>query len=164
MEDGQVDVTGRPTRLRSVDLDTFFRPPDRCGDRGVGQPERPNAAMWRKIRSWGDQFGAEVHPVNPTGTRSTAPSPASVLDLPGDLDLAVILVGDSVEAFEEVLEYKPAFAVIFAAGFAEVGHEGARLQERLEALVADGDTHLSARTPTSTRSRRSATTSHPRSR
>ena len=50
-------------------------------------------------------------------------------------DLAVILVGDSVEAFEEVLDCKPAFAV---TSWPEVGHEGARLQERLEALVADG--------------------------
>ena len=55
---------------------------------------------------------------------------------------------------------RPRFAVIFAAGFAEVGAEGETLQARLEELVAASDTAPArARTPTSTRSRRSATTS-----
>ena len=65
-----------------------------------------------------------------------------MIDVPGDLDLAVILVGDAVDIFEAVLEKKPRYAVIFAAGFAEVGAEGAELQERLDELVATADTRL----------------------
>ena len=44
--------------------------------------------------------------------------------------------------FETVLEKKPRFAVIFAAGFTEVGPEGEALQQRLEDLIATGSTHL----------------------
>ena len=143
MEQGQVDVTRRPTRLRSVDLDTFFRPRTVAVIGASDNPKRPNAAMWRKIRAWGDEFGAQVHPVNPNRDQlDGVPCFPTVLDVPGELDLAVILVGEAVEAFEQVLERKPAFAVIFGAGFAEVGAEGARLQDRLEALVEGGDTHL----------------------
>jgi acyl-CoA synthetase (NDP forming) len=67
---------------------------------------------------------------------------ASIFDVPGDIDLAVILTGKAVESFEEVLQRKVAFAVIFAAGFAEAGSDGERLQARLEELVRDGDVHL----------------------
>jgi acyl-CoA synthetase (NDP forming) len=44
--------------------------------------------------------------------------------------------------FETVLEKKPRYAVIFAAGFNEVGPEGEALQRRLEDLIATGSTHL----------------------
>lgn len=138
-----VDVTGRPVALRDVDLDTFFRPGTVAVIGASDTERRPNTAMWRKIRAWGEKAGAEVFPVNPNrdevdGVRCHA----SALDIPADLDLAVILVGEAVAAFEAVMEKKPKFAMIFAAGFAEVGAEGERLQERLEALVRSGDTHL----------------------
>ena len=59
-----------------------------------------------------------------------------------------------------MLEKKPKFAVIFAAGFAEVGADGEAQQARLERGRARAATRTcSDRTPTSTRSRRSATTS-----
>jgi len=66
----------------------------------------------------------------------------SIFDVPGDVDLAVILTGKAVDTFEEVLQRKAAFAVIFAAGFAEAGKDGERLQARLDELVRDGDVHL----------------------
>jgi len=136
------DLTGRPTKLRDVDLDTFFRP-KRVVVIGASDNRRPNDAMWRKIRAWGQKFDAEVIPVNPTresvdGVKCFA----SVMDVPGEVDLAVILVGAAVDMFETVLEKKPKFAVIFAAGFAELDAEGEALQARLEALVHSGDTHL----------------------
>ena len=81
--------------------------------------------MWRKIRAWGERAGAEVIPVNPNrDTIDGVTCYRSVLDVPGDVDLAVILVGDAVDMFETVLEKKPRFAVIFAAGFAETGPGG----------------------------------------
>jgi acyl-CoA synthetase (NDP forming) len=67
---------------------------------------------------------------------------AAIGDLEGDLDLAVILTANAVEMFAEAVEKKPAFAVIFSAGFAETGPEGRRLQQRLVDLVAGSDTHL----------------------
>ena len=106
-------------------------------------PKRPNAAMTRKIVAWAEEHGATVHLVNPNrDTIDGRPCFTSVLDVPGDVDLAVILVRDAVDAFEEVLAKKARFAVIFAAGFAETGAAGAELQARLEALVATADTRL----------------------
>lgn len=143
MDDPPLDVTGRPVALRDVDLDVFFRPASVAVIGASDTPQRPNTAMWRKIRAWAEAHGAAVYPVNPNrdeldGLRCHH----SVLDVPGELDLAVILVGEAVAAFETVLERKPRFAVIFAAGFNEVGPEGEALQRRLEELIASGDTHV----------------------
>jgi acyl-CoA synthetase (NDP forming) len=143
MPDAPLDVTGRPTALRDLDLDVFFHPKSVAVIGASDAGRRPNTAMWRKIRTWGEHAGADVYPVNPTkdevdGVRCYP----SILDVPGDVDLAVILVGQAVEMFETVLEKKPRYAVIFAAGFNEVGPEGEALQKRLEELIATGDTHL----------------------
>ncbi|WP_334143769.1 acetate--CoA ligase family protein [Rhabdothermincola sp.] len=139
----RTDVTGRPTALRQIDLDTFFRPRTVAVIGASDSTGRPNSAMWRKIRQWAEQAGAECYPVNPNRDEvDGVPCYRSVLDIPGDLDLAAILVGNAVEMFETVLEKKPRFAVIFAAGFNEVGPEGEALQRRLEELIATGSTHV----------------------
>ncbi|HEY5886254.1 MAG TPA: CoA-binding protein, partial [Acidimicrobiales bacterium] len=138
-----VDVTGRPTELREVDLSAFFSPQTVAVIGASDNRSRPNAAMTSKIVGWAEEHGATVHLVNPN--RDTIDGRScftSVLDVPGDLDLAVILVGDAVDAFEEALAKKPRFAVIFSAGFAEAGAEGAELQARLDALVTTADTRL----------------------
>jgi len=139
----KLDVTGRPVTSRSIDLERFFRPKTVAVIGASDTSRRPNTAMWRKLRTWGEARGAAVYPVNPTrDTVDDVPALDSVLDVPGELDLAVILVGEAVAAFETVLERKPRFAVIFGAGFAEVGAEGEALQDELEALIATGDVHL----------------------
>ena len=138
-----VDVTGRPTELRDVDLRGFFAPQTVAVIGASDNPKRPNAAMTRKIVAWAEEHGATVHLVNPNrATIDGRPCFTSVLDVPGDVDLAVILVRDAVDAYEEVLAKKARFAVIFSAGFAETGAAGAELQARLEALVATADTRL----------------------
>jgi acyl-CoA synthetase (NDP forming) len=70
------------------------------------------------------------------------PCLASIDELPEGLDLVAILVGDAVTAFEQVAAKAPRFAVVFSAGFAETGADGARRQARLAELVAAGDTRL----------------------
>ncbi len=138
----RLDLTGRPCELRDVDLDTFFRP-SRVVVIGASDNRRPNDAMWRKIRDWATKFDAEVIPVNPKRESIDGiKCYPSILDVEGDIDLAVILVGAAVEMFETVLEKQPKFAVIFAAGFAEMDGEGEALQQRLEDLIASGGTHL----------------------
>ena len=138
-----VDVTGRPTELRDVDLRGFFAPQTVAVIGASDNPKRPNAAMTRKIVAWAEEHGAAVHLVNPNrDTIDGRPCFPSVLDVPGDVDLAVILVRDAVDAYEAVLAKKARFAVIFSAGFAETGAAGAELQARLEALVATADTRL----------------------
>jgi acyl-CoA synthetase (NDP forming) len=124
-------------------LDTFFRPRTVAVLGASDTPNKPTAAMTRKIRAWSEQFGAEFHPVNPNrDSVDGVPCFRSIDEVPGDIDLAVILTGNAIESFEAVVEKKPKFAVIFAAGFAEVGAEGERAQERLAAIVRGSDTRL----------------------
>src|SRR5918995_129830 len=139
----RVDVSGRALALRDVDLDRFLHPRTVAVIGASESSRKPNTAMTRKIKGWADRHGAAFHPVHPKyetvlGERCYP----TVFDVPGDIDLAVILTGKAVDTFEEVLQRKAAFAVIFAAGFAEAGKDGAQLQARLDELVRDGDVHL----------------------
>jgi acyl-CoA synthetase (NDP forming) len=139
----KLDVSGRPVALRQLDLDTFFHPKTVAVIGASDTPNRPNTAMYRKISAWAKAAGATVYPVNPGRDQLDGVACAtSILDVPADVDLAVILVGDALPALEQAIEKKARFAVIFAAGFAEVGREGERLQQRIEELVAGSDIHL----------------------
>src|SRR4051812_43756002 len=139
----KTDVTGRPVALRDLDLATFFRPKSVAVIGASATPRRPATAMWKKILAWGEKFGATVTPVNARYDElDGVPCVKSVADVPGPLDLAVILVGDAVSVFEEVAAAKARFAVIFAAGFAEVGGEGVDQQRKLAEMVRVSDTHL----------------------
>src|SRR5438105_15049158 len=126
-----------------LDRDTFF-PPRSVAVLGASDtPNKPTSAMTRKIRAWSEQFGATFHPVNPNrDSVDGLACVASIEEVPGEIDLAVILTGNAIESFEAVLDKKPKFAVIFAAGFAEVGAEGERAQARLAELVQSSDTRL----------------------
>src|SRR5207253_7526960 len=92
---------------------------------------------------WAAAPGATLYPANPNReTVGDATCYRSILDVPADIDLAVILGGEAVEALEAVIEKKARFAVIFAAGFAEVGGEGTELQARIEQMVAGSELDL----------------------
>ena len=139
----RLDVTGRPVQPRRVPLDVFFRPRTLAVVGASDTERRPNTAMYRKIRAWGEAFGTTVYPVNPNkdaidGVRCYA----SILDIDDDIDLAAILVGDAMAAIEQAIEKKAKFAVIFAAGFAEVGGEGEARQEELDRLIHSSEIHL----------------------
>jgi acyl-CoA synthetase (NDP forming) len=139
----RVDVSGRALALRDVDLDRFLHPRTVAVIGASEASRKPNTAMTRKIKGWADAHGATFYPVHPSHEKVLGERCyASVFDVPGDLDLAVILTGKAVDTFEEVLQRKAAFAVIFAAGFAEAGKDGAKLQARLDDLVRDGEVHL----------------------
>jgi acyl-CoA synthetase (NDP forming) len=140
-----LDASDRPLALRDLDLDAFFRPRRVAVIGASAAGRKPNTAMWRKIKTWGDQAGAEVIPVHPNYDEIDGRHCYdSIDDVPGELDLAVILVGDAVGMFETVIgrEPHPKYAVIFSAGFAETGDEGEKLQRHLEELIHAGDTHL----------------------
>jgi len=137
------DVTGRPLALRKVDLDVFFHPRSVAVIGASDTSRKPNAAMTRRIKDWADAHGAEFHPVHPVHEQVLGvPCVTTVEDVPGDLDLAIILTGDAVGAFADVVARKARFAVIFAAGFSETGTRGAALQADLRELVEGGETRL----------------------
>jgi acyl-CoA synthetase (NDP forming) len=137
------DVTGRALTLRDVDLDVFLDPRSVAVIGASEASRKPNAVMTRRIKGWADAHGATFHPVHPSHeTVLGVPCVATVDDIPGDVDLAIILTGDAVGAFADVVARKAKFAVIFAAGFSESGAAGAALEQDLSRLVDSGDTRL----------------------
>ncbi|MGZ4800073.1 MAG: CoA-binding protein [Acidimicrobiia bacterium] len=138
-----IDVSGRPLQLRDVDLDAFLSPKTIALIGASEQSRKPNTAMTRKFDAWAREHGATFYPVHPTyETVLGHPVYKSIFDIPGDIDLAIILTGRAVDTFEEVLARKAKFAVIFAAGFSETGKDGAKLERRLTELVQSGDVRL----------------------
>lgn len=140
-----VDVTGRPTALRDVPLDRFFSPRT-VAVIGASDSEGSASAMnYRMLRSWLDPRGVSIFPVNPNresvdGRRCYG----SVAGIDEDLDVVVILVGAGAAeaALDDAIAKKAAFAVLFGAGFAESGAEGAARQERVAEKVAGSELHL----------------------
>ncbi|MFG3010330.1 acetate--CoA ligase family protein [Streptomyces cinerochromogenes] len=131
-----LDVSGRPLYADVPDLTRFFRP-ESVAVIGASDTEgRPNTGITRQLLDWAGRVGARVHPVHPA--RSSVfglPCVASVAELPGPVDLAVLLVADPLPLIAELSEAKVKFAVAFASGFAETGEAGAEAQERLAEAV-----------------------------
>ncbi|MGW8333213.1 acetate--CoA ligase family protein [Streptomyces sp. NPDC055897] len=134
--EGDLDVSGRPLYADVPDLDRFFRP-ESVAVIGASDAEgRPNTGITRQLLDWAERVGARIHPVHPTRDSVFGlPCVSSVADLPEQVDLAVLLVGDPIPVIEELAESKVKFAVAFASGFAETGEQGAAAQERLAAAV-----------------------------
>ncbi|MFE0101642.1 acetate--CoA ligase family protein [Streptomyces sp. NPDC059009] len=132
----ELDVSGRPLHAEVPDLDRFFRP-ESVAVIGASDAEgRPNTGITRQLIAWAERVGARLHPVHPTRQSVFGlPCFPSVGDLPEQVDLAVLLVGDPLPVIEELAEEKVKFAVAFASGFAETGAEGAVAQARLAAAV-----------------------------
>ncbi|MFE9411509.1 acetate--CoA ligase family protein [Streptomyces sp. NPDC006704] len=133
---GDLDVSGRPLYADVPDLDRFFRP-ESVAVVGASDAEgRPNTGITRQLIDWARRVGARIHPVHPTrDTVFGLPCVAAVADLPEQVDLAVLLVGDPLPVVEQLAEAKVKFAVAFASGFAETGERGAAAQEQLAAAV-----------------------------
>ncbi|GAA1349979.1 acetate--CoA ligase family protein [Streptomyces beijiangensis] len=141
--EGDVDVSGRPLHAAVPDLDRFFRP-ESVAVVGASDAEgRPNTGITRQLMAWAERVGARLHPVHPT--RETVfgmPCVPSVADLPEQVDLAVLLVGDPLPVIEQLADSKVKFAVAFASGFAETGEEGAAAQVRLAQAVEESGLRL----------------------
>jgi acyl-CoA synthetase (NDP forming) len=137
------DVTGRPVALRRVDLATFFQPKTVCVVGASDTNAKPNTALTQKITAWAEERGASIFYVNPNrpvvSGRSCA---ASLTDIAEPMDMVAILVGEPVPIIRDAIASKAKFAIVFAAGFNEVGKEGERLQAEMESLIANSDLHV----------------------
>lgn len=98
----------------------------------------PGGRVLRYLLSYG--YSGEIYPVNPKrdmvqGRRAYA----SVADLPGRVDLAVIVVpaAAALAALRQCGELKVPIALVGSAGFAEAGPEGTRLQAQLANIAAE---------------------------
>jgi acyl-CoA synthetase (NDP forming) len=138
-----VDITGRPTALRNIDLDTFFRPRRVAVVGASDSNARTNTALTQKITTWAEERGATVHYVNPNReVVAGRPCVKALADIDEPLDLVAILVGDPLPILRDAVAARAGFAVVFAAGFAEVGAKGEKLQEEMERIIEGGDLHL----------------------
>ncbi|WP_172386755.1 acetate--CoA ligase family protein [Streptomyces sp. MNP-20] len=133
---GDLDVSGRPLYADVPDLDRFFRP-ESVAVIGASDAEgRPHTGITRQLVAWAGRVGARLHPVHPSRPAVFGiPCVRSVAELPGPVDVAVVLVRDPLPVVEELAEAKARFAVVFASGFAETGAAGAAAQDRLTAAV-----------------------------
>ncbi len=114
-------------------LDPIFRPRSVAVVGASNRQDRWGYETMYNVLNW-SQFRGEVYPIHPKdelvhGLKAYK----SVIEVPGPIDLAVIVVNASqvVDVFRQCAEKKVGGAVIITAGFAEVGAEGARLQEEL---------------------------------
>ncbi len=87
-----------------------------------------------------DGFRGTVYPVSPSrdavfGKRTFK----SVLDVPGDISLAVIIIKNVLvpQVLKECGRRKVKSAIVITAGFKEVGEEGARLERQLRDIAAE---------------------------
>ncbi len=120
-------------------LDPIFRPRSVAIVGASNNPDRWGYETTYNVLNW-SQFRGEVYPINPKdefvhGLKAYK----SVTEVPGPIDLAVIVVNASqaMDVFRQCAEKKVGGAVIITAGFAEVGSEGARLQEELTQLARE---------------------------
>jgi acetyl coenzyme A synthetase (ADP forming)-like protein len=105
----------------------------------IGASRRRDAIGGAVLRNLIDQgFQGPVYPVNPTASHvQSIPAYPDVESVPGDIDLAVIVVPAAgvLEAAEACVRKGVRALVVISAGFKETGEEGRKREEALLALV-----------------------------
>ena len=101
----------------------------------VGASDDPRRIGGRPIAySLAAGFQGKIYPVNPNrATVQGLPAFASLSDIPEPLDLAIVALpaADVAAALEQAAEKGARAAIVFSAGFSEIGAEGGKLQKRL---------------------------------
>ena len=62
--------------------------------------------------------------------------------MPGEVDVAVIMIGDAERGLRDAVAKGAKFAIIFTAGFAEMGEEGAAKEAELAEIAREGGVRL----------------------
>jgi acyl-CoA synthetase (NDP forming) len=137
------DVTGRPVAMRDLDLVRLLEPKVIAVVGASDSKGSQSALNYRLIKGWSDQLGRRVVPVNPyRETVDGERSYPSLGAIPDEVDVAVVLVGAAEQAVRDAAEAKIPFVVVFTAGFAETGEEGAGRQAEIERLVRETGIHV----------------------
>ena len=90
-------------------------------------------------------YAGAIHPVNPNGGALLGRRFLASLDeASGPVDVALIVrpAQECVAAMKDVARRRVPFAIVYAAGFAERGEEGRRLERELVAAAAGGGTRV----------------------
>src|SRR5882757_8579767 len=128
-------------------LDEFLSPRTFALIGVSGTPGRPGYSLFKKVRAKMEMTGGKVLPVNPKveaidGVKCYARLADIAADVKEPIDVAVIMVGDVIPALEECVTAKVKYVIIFSAGFAEIGEEGAELQKKVEEIAKRGGVRL----------------------
>lgn len=126
--------------MRVTDLGDLFNPGSIAI---VGASENPDSIggkpLWNLIHHG---YGGDIFPVNPKYEAIAGyPCFQSLLDVPGTVDVALLAVSQArtLGVLEDCARKGVGYAMLFGAGFAEVGEEGRRLQEEISDLAREHD-------------------------
>ena len=128
-----------PTRS----LDAFFHPRSVAVIGASRKRGTISGEVLHNIMSY--EFNGPVYPVNPTApVVQSIVSYATVADIPGPVDLAVIVVPAShvLDVASQCAEKNVRALVVISAGFAESGPQGRKLQEELVRICRDAGMSL----------------------
>src|SRR5690606_32054246 len=119
-------------------LDALFRPRSVAAVGASRKRGSISGEIFHNLLSSG--FPGPVYPVNPAApsVQSVRAYP-SVLDIPDEVDLAVVVVPQrhALATVEDCAKKGVRGIVLVTAGFAEMGEEGRKLQERIARVVRD---------------------------
>jgi acyl-CoA synthetase (NDP forming) len=126
-----------------LDLHRFFHPKSIALIGATDDKRRAGYALFLKVRERGEREGTVVYPVNPRleeldGVKCYP----SLAEVPGEVDVAVIMIGDAEKGLRDAVAKGAAFAIIFTAGFAEMGEEGAAKERELAEIAREGGVRL----------------------
>jgi acyl-CoA synthetase (NDP forming) len=128
---------------RPPDLDRLFAPASIAVIGATDNPAAGARVTYTRIRDWCARHGVVLHPVSATRpTVDGAPAYQALRDVPGPIDVALVLVSDAITATRDAVDRGCRFVVVFSAGFTETGAEGARRQRELADIVRASDTYL----------------------
>ncbi|MBT2655947.1 acetate--CoA ligase family protein [Bacillus sp. ISL-18] len=109
----------------------------------VGASQKKGSIGHNTVRNFIDLgFQGNVYCVNPRYEELEGfPCFPTVADVPGEVDVAIIAVPLAFveNAIKECAEKKVSYAVIFSAGFAEMGEEGKQKQEEIKKICEENN-------------------------
>src|SRR5260221_11030112 len=121
-----------------TDLRLFFHPRAIAVIGATADKTKPGCHLFRKVLARAERDGGTVYPVNPnTAEIEGTPCYPSLADVPGDLDVVVVMIGDAEQGLRDAVAKKATFCIIFTAGFSEIGAEGAAPEHALARIAAD---------------------------
>ena len=121
------------------DLDPLFNPKSVAH---IGATNNRNKWGFSTITSLINTYKGPIYPVNSHEEEIQGlPAFKKVTDIPGEVDLAVFTIPSErvAEAMEECVQKGVKSAVIISAGFAEIGPEGKKLQDEVQAIARRGN-------------------------
>jgi len=115
-----------------ADLDALFRPKSIAIIGASNRPHTIGHRIMTNLKRYG--FKGTVTPVNPKGeTILDTPSCKSILEVPGEVDLAHVIVRNTLvsKVLEDCAQKGVKVAIINTSGFKEVGQAGAEMEKQL---------------------------------